>query len=98
MLDPEGSNGRRTRAYMNTYLHCPRCRLAIRCRAQYLTMTNCPRCLARAAVASPLFASPLTAAELRLSERDPAAGDPKPRPFEQALRDAAGPGAPRAGR
>lgn len=42
-----------------TYLHCPRCRLTIKCRAHYLMLTNCPRCLARAAIASPLSASPL---------------------------------------
>ncbi len=48
-----------------TYLHCPRCRLAIRRRVDYLTMINCPRCLARTATAVPLFASPLNAMELR---------------------------------
>jgi len=48
-----------------SYLHCPRCRLAIRCRAHYLTLTNCPRCLARAQIVAPLFASPLSARELR---------------------------------
>ena len=42
-------------------LHCPRCRLAIRCRADYLTMTHCPRCLARAGMRTTLFASPLNA-------------------------------------
>jgi len=47
-----------------SYLHCPRCRLAIRCRAHYLALTSCPRCLARARIVSPLFASPLTAREL----------------------------------
>lgn len=47
-----------------TYQHCPRCRLAIRCRAPYLLLTNCPRCLARTGIASPLFCSPLNAREL----------------------------------
>lgn len=47
-----------------SYLHCPRCRLAINSRAHYLTLTNCPRCLARAAIAVPLFSSPLNALEL----------------------------------
>lgn len=47
-----------------SYLHCPRCRLAIRCRADYLTMRHCPRCLARAGIATTLFASPLNAYEL----------------------------------
>jgi tRNA G26 N,N-dimethylase Trm1 len=42
-----------------TYLHCRRCRLAIRCRAHYVLLSTCPRCLARAAIVSPLFASPL---------------------------------------
>lgn len=47
------------------YLHCPRCRLAIRCRADYLTMRHCPRCLAHAGIATKLFTSPLNAYELR---------------------------------
>ena len=53
------------------YMHCPRCRLAIRCRADYLTLTNCPRCLARAAIAAPLMASPLNAAELHAAGHEP---------------------------
>lgn len=53
------------------FLHCPRCRLAIRCRAPYLTLINCPRCLARASITSPLFASPLNASELRGENRAP---------------------------
>ncbi|HWC27716.1 MAG TPA: hypothetical protein VG474_14095 [Solirubrobacteraceae bacterium] len=53
---------------MTIYLHCPRCRLAVTCRATYLTLTNCPRCLARAALVSPLFASPLNGMELRGAE------------------------------
>jgi hypothetical protein len=48
-----------------TYMHCPRCRLAIRRRVNYLTLVHCPRCLARTAIAVPLFTSPLNAAELR---------------------------------
>jgi hypothetical protein len=48
-----------------TYLHCPRCRLAIRRRADFLTLDHCPRCLARTATAVPLFTSPLNAIELR---------------------------------
>ena len=48
-----------------TYLHCPRCRLAIRRRVDFLTLENCPRCLARTAIAVPLFCSPLSAGELR---------------------------------
>jgi hypothetical protein len=75
-----------------TYLHCPRCRLAIRCQAQYLTMTNCPRCLARAAVASPLFSSPLTAAQLRASERDVVMVAPSPGARAASL-DRSGPSA-----
>lgn len=50
------------------YLHCPRCRLAIACRADYLMLTNCPRCLARAAIAAPLFTSPLNGAELHAAQ------------------------------
>jgi hypothetical protein len=65
-----------------TYLHCPRCRLAIRCRAHYLMLTNCPRCLARARIVSPLFASPLDAHELHAGDGLPAirAADPSPLP------------------
>ena len=66
-----------------TYLHCPRCRLAIRRRVDYLTLANCPRCLARTAIAVPLFTSPLNAVELRrapdtLHHEEPAiaAGEP----------------------
>jgi hypothetical protein len=51
-----------------TYLHCPRCRLAIRRRADFLTLDNCPRCLARTATAVPLFSSPLNALELHARE------------------------------
>ncbi len=51
-----------------TYLHCPRCRLAIRSRADYLGPTNCPRCLARAAIASPLFQSARNGLELRADD------------------------------
>ena len=53
-----------------TYLHCPRCRLAVRCRASYLTFTNCPRCIARAAIVSPMFSSPLDGAQLRAAARE----------------------------
>jgi tRNA G26 N,N-dimethylase Trm1 len=52
-----------------TYLHCPRCRLAVRCRASYLTFTNCPRCIARAAIVSPMFSSPLDGTQLRATDR-----------------------------
>lgn len=52
------------------YLHCPRCRLAIKCVADYLILTNCPRCLARAAIAAPLFASPLNSVELHATNRE----------------------------
>lgn len=57
-----------------TYLHCPRCRLAIKCRSHYLMMTNCPRCLARAAIPCALFASPLDAIELHATSRPLTAG------------------------
>jgi tRNA G26 N,N-dimethylase Trm1 len=53
------------------YLHCPRCRLAIKCRADNLTLTDCPRCLARAAIAAPLFASPLNDADLHAADAEP---------------------------
>jgi hypothetical protein len=54
-----------------TYLHCPRCRLAINCRAPYLTMTHCSRCLARATILKPLFASTLNGHELRVGPATP---------------------------
>lgn len=56
-----------------TYLHCPRCRFAVRCRAHYLMLTNCPRCLARSATTSPLFTSSLNAIELSRRTRLPSA-------------------------
>ncbi len=61
---------------MMSYLHCPRCRLVVTQRAYYLTLTNCPRCLARTAIAVPLFASPLTSSELhaRTHTAQPAVG------------------------
>lgn len=62
----------RPRALQNdwpmTYQHCPRCRLAIRCRATYLMLAHCPRCLARAAMISPLFCSELNAMQLRTAQ------------------------------
>ncbi len=51
------------------YLHCPRCRLAIKCVADFLILTNCPRCLARSAITAPLFSSPLSGLELHASQR-----------------------------
>jgi hypothetical protein len=54
-----------------SYLHCPRCRLTIAERPDSL-LVNCPRCLARAAVVSPLFASPLRAAERDAEGHSPA--------------------------
>jgi hypothetical protein len=53
-----------------SYLHCPRCRLAIRCRGYHLNMTHCPRCEARAGIPTTLFASPLNAYELRAAGPD----------------------------
>jgi tRNA G26 N,N-dimethylase Trm1 len=66
-----GSDAQRTTTAAMSYLHCPRCRLAIKCRAHYLTLTNCPRCLARAQIVSPLFTSPLTARELHAKSDPP---------------------------
>ena len=42
-----------------TYLHCPRCRLAMAQKAAWLGMVHCPRCLARGGVVIELFSSPL---------------------------------------
>jgi hypothetical protein len=52
------------------YQHCPRCRLAIRCRASYLALKHCPRCLGRAGIVTAMFTSPLNALELRCAEKD----------------------------
>ena len=57
-----------------TYQHCPRCRLAIRRRVEFLTLANCPRCLGRTSIAVPLFTSPLNAVELREHEMPIRAG------------------------
>jgi hypothetical protein len=50
------------------YLHCPRCRLAIKCQVDNPIPVNCRRCLARAAIAVPVFASQLNGAELRAAD------------------------------
>ena len=67
------------------YHHCPRCRLAIRCRADSLLIEHCPRCLARAGIATTMFSSPLDATQLRAAGRDdhawaPASKDTSPVP------------------
>jgi hypothetical protein len=54
------------------YRHCPRCRLAIRCRTGLL-VEHCPRCLARAGILTSMFSSPLDAMQLRAG-RDGDAG------------------------
>lgn len=56
------------------YLHCPRCRLAIKCRVDNPIPANCRRCLARAAIAVPVFASRLNGAELRAADGDGTCG------------------------
>ena len=55
---------------MMLYQHCPRCRLAIHCRASFLALENCPRCLGRAGMVTAMFTSPLNALELRAAEAD----------------------------
>jgi hypothetical protein len=45
-------------------LNCPRCRLTITPRAQWLVIEHCPRCVARAHTLVTLFPSGLTAAPL----------------------------------
>jgi len=42
-----------------SYLHCPRCRLAMAQKAARFGMVHCPRCVARARIAVELFSSPL---------------------------------------
>ena len=66
-----------------SYLHCPRCRLAIKCRADYLTMRYCPRCLAHAGIPTTLFASPLNAYELHAARPDGPAAPATGRPAAQ---------------
>ena len=61
---------------MMLYQHCPRCRLAIRCRASFLALKHCPRCLGRAGMLTAMFTSPLNAVELRVAQAD---GDGEPR-------------------
>ncbi len=76
------------------YQHCPRCRLAIRCRASYLALEHCPRCLGRAGILTAMFTSPLNARELRdaATDGDPAIAahaareTPLPRPVRKAPR------------
>lgn len=61
------------------YLHCPRCRLSIRCRAASLAIEHCPRCLARARLTVPLFTSSLPGTQLHAgSTRGEAAERPAP--------------------
>jgi hypothetical protein len=48
--------------------HCPRCRLAIAVRAEYLMVTHCPRCLARAATAVTMTVMPGGPGEARVVE------------------------------
>jgi hypothetical protein len=67
------------------YQHCPRCRLAIRCRASFLALKHCPRCLGRAGIVTAMFTSPLNARELRAADSDGAA---KPMFRPQPARDA----------
>ncbi|MEY2516979.1 MAG: hypothetical protein QOJ89_4337 [bacterium] len=55
---------------MMLYQHCPRCRLAIRCRASFLALEHCPRCLGRAGILTTMFTSPLNAIELRVDQAD----------------------------
>jgi hypothetical protein len=47
-----------------SYLHCPRCRLTITPKADWMAMRHCPRCIARAHIAVELFSSPRTAQAL----------------------------------
>lgn len=54
-----------------TYLHCPRCRLAIARKVAWLGMTHCPRCVARDRVAVQLFSSTLPPDKLYAERRQP---------------------------
>ena len=64
-----------TRVGTMTYLHCPRCRLAVAQKAAWMGMVRCPRCLARGGVAVELFSSPLPPDSL-YAETQPTEGLP----------------------
>jgi hypothetical protein len=68
------------------YQHCPRCRLAVRCRASFLVLEHCPRCLGRAGIVTAMFSSPLNAVELHTAQKD---GGGEPAFRAQAARMAA---------
>lgn len=59
---------------MNVRLHCPRCRLTITPKADWLTIEHCPRCIARAHLAVALVASPPGPAELYATGAQPTTG------------------------
>lgn len=59
-----------------TYLHCPRCRLAMAQKVAWLGMVHCPRCLARARIAVELFSSPLPPDSLYAETQPKAEGLP----------------------
>jgi uncharacterized Zn finger protein (UPF0148 family) len=59
-----------------TYLHCPRCRLAVARKAARLGLVHCPRCLARGRVAVELFSSPLPPDSLYAETQPKAEGLP----------------------
>jgi hypothetical protein len=42
-----------------SYANCPRCGLAVRLRATFLTLRHCPRCVARRGIAVEMFTSKL---------------------------------------
>jgi hypothetical protein len=65
------------------YLHCPRCRLAIKCRVDNPIPVNCRRCLARAAIAVPVFASQLNGAELRAADGGDGTSGRLPQPLRR---------------
>jgi hypothetical protein len=67
-------------AELTVYLHCPRCGLAIRTRAGYLTLERCPRCLGRAGIVTRMFASPLNAGELRAADLEADEVGTRPQP------------------
>ena len=60
-----------------SYLHCPRCRLAMTQKHARLGMVHCPRCLARGRVAIELFSSPLPPDSLYAETQPKAKGPPR---------------------
>lgn len=49
-----------------TFMHCPQCRHAVRSATTSSARAACPRCLERSGVATRMYASPLSRAEMQV--------------------------------